>query len=60
MIRFGLLSFLPVVLSNQATKRIVELYTDLDYQLIRLNAPRRISRTGDRSEAKEILALRNL
>ena len=50
----------PVILSNQATKRIVELYADLRYQLIKLNAPRRISRTGDRSAAKEVLALRNL
>src|SRR2546423_7580201 len=48
----------PVVLSNQATRRIVELYADLGYQLVKLKALRRISRTGDRSEAKEVLALR--
>lgn len=50
----------PVILSNQATTRIVRLYKKLGYSLIRLNAPRRISCTGDRSSAKEILALRNL
>jgi DNA adenine methylase len=50
----------PVVLSNQATKRIVGLYKKLGYKLVRLNAPRRISCTGDRSAVKEVLALRNL
>ena len=50
----------PVVLSNQATKRIVRLYKSLGYRLIKLDAPRRISCTGDRSAAKEVLALRNL
>ena len=50
----------PVVLSNQATPRIIKLYRKLGYELIKLAAPRRISCTGDRSEAKEVLALRNL
>ena len=50
----------PVVLSNQATPRIMRLYRKLGYKLIKLNAPRRISCTGDRSDAKEVLALRNL
>ena len=50
----------PVVLSNQATKRIVELYMDLGYELVNLDAPRRISCTGDRTPAVEVLALRNL
>ena len=50
----------PVVLSNQATPRILRLYRKLGYQLVKLNAPRRISCTGDRSQAKEVLALRNL
>ena len=50
----------PVILSNQATPRIVELYRDLRYKLIKLDAPRRISCTGDRTHAKEVLALRNL
>ena len=50
----------PVILSNQATPRIVRLYRDLGYKLIKLDAPRRISCTGDRTHAKEVLAVRNL
>jgi DNA adenine methylase len=50
----------PLVLSNQATSRIVELYKELGYKLVKLNAPRRISCNGDRSEAEEVLAFRNL
>lgn len=50
----------PVVLSNQATKRIVELYSDLGYELVYLRAPRRISCTGDRTPAAEVLSLRNV
>jgi len=50
----------PVILSNQATPRIIKLYQDLGYKLIKLDAPRRISCTGDRSHAREVLALRNL
>ena len=50
----------PVILSNQATPRIMRLYRELGYKLIKLDAPRRISCTGDRSAAKEVLALRNL
>lgn len=50
----------PVILSNQATKRIVDLYAGLGYTLTELTAPRRISCTGDRTPAPEILATRNL
>jgi DNA adenine methylase len=50
----------PVVLSNQATDRIVTLYRKLGYSLTRLDAPRRISCTGDRTTAKEVIATRNL
>jgi DNA adenine methylase len=50
----------PVILSNQATKRIVELYSNFGYALTFLNAPRRISCTGDRTPAPEVLAVRNL
>lgn len=50
----------PVVLSNQATGRIIELYSDLGFALQYLDAPRRISCTGDRAPAKEVLATRNL
>lgn len=50
----------PVVLSNQATKRIVELYDRLGFRLEFLRAPRRISCTGDRTPAREVLASKNV
>lgn len=50
----------PVVLSNQATDRIIQLYQSLGFQLLYLHAPRMISRTGDRTPAREVLAYRNL
>ena len=50
----------PVILSNQATPRIVRLYRSLGFRLKFLSAPRRISCTGDRTPAPEVLALRNL
>lgn len=50
----------PVVASNQATKRIVELYSDLGFQITFLAGPRRISCTGDRTPAQEILAWRGI
>jgi DNA adenine methylase len=50
----------PVVLSNQATNRIVALYRKLGFHLRILDAPRRISCTGDRTPAREVLATRNL
>lgn len=50
----------PVVLSNQETARTRELYNDLGFEIIDLQAPRRISRTGDRTPAAEVLALRNI
>ncbi len=50
----------PVVLSNQATDRIVELYGSLGFTLKFLHAPRLISCTGDRTPAREVLAMRNL
>jgi DNA adenine methylase len=48
------------VLSNQASPRIVALYRKLGYGLRFLAAPRRISCTGDRTPAREVLATRNL
>ena len=49
----------PVILVNQATERIVKLYESLGYRLRFLSGPRRISCTGDRSPAKEVMAVRN-
>lgn len=50
----------PVILSNQATDRIMELYRQFKFKTTKCNAPRRISCTGDRSPALEVLATRNL
>ena len=48
----------PVVISNQATPRIIELYGEHGFELTYLDGPRRISCTGDRTAAREVLALR--
>lgn len=50
----------PVVLSNQATDRILKLYEDLGYEITLMQAPRMISCTGDRTPAMEVLATREL
>src|SRR3984893_8950150 len=50
----------PVVLSNQATARIVRLYRKLGFAMTRLSGPRMISCTGNRTPAPEILAIRGL
>lgn len=47
-----------VVASNQATPRILELYGRLGFSIRLLDAPRMISRTGDRTRAREMLASR--
>ncbi len=50
----------PVVLSNQATERVVELYRHLGFSLTFLDSPRRISSNGDRTPAREVLATRGV
>lgn len=50
----------PVVLSNQATERVLQLYQDLGFDIKLLEAPRRISCDGDRTPALEVLATRNI
>ncbi len=50
----------PVVLSNQATPRILKLYKKLGFKIKVVDAPRRISCTGDRSPAKEVIATRGI
>jgi len=50
----------PVVLSNQATARIVKLYRKLGFSLRFLDGPRRISCNGDRTAAREVLASKNI
>jgi DNA adenine methylase len=44
----------PVVLSNQATERIVNLYEKHGFTLLFLLSPRRINSTGDRTPALEL------
>jgi DNA adenine methylase len=50
----------PVILVNQVTERIEGLYRSLGFSVRFLDAPRRISCTGDRTPASEIMATRNL
>lgn len=50
----------PVVLVNQATPRIRDLYSSLGFALSELKAPRRINCNGDRTPATEVFATRNL
>jgi DNA adenine methylase len=50
----------PVVLVNQATERVKRLYRKLGYHVAFLDAPRRISCTGDRTPAREIIATLNI
>jgi DNA adenine methylase len=50
----------PVVLSNQATPRVVKLYEGLGFRLEMHQAPRMISCNGDRTKATEVVAIRNL
>lgn len=50
----------PVVASNQATQRILNLYTELGFNVITLDAPRLIACNGDRTPAQEMLATKGL
>jgi DNA adenine methylase len=51
---------IPMVVSNQATERIIDLYTRAGFTISTVSAPRRISCSGDRDPALEMLATRNL
>ena len=50
----------PVVISNQATPRVVRLYRSFGFRLRYLDAPRMISCDGNRMSAREVLALKNV
>jgi DNA adenine methylase len=50
----------PVVASNQATERILELYRTHGFTVETTKAPRRISCTGDRTPALEMLATKGV
>jgi DNA adenine methylase len=50
----------PVILVNQATERTERLYRSLGFDVRFLTGPRRISCTGDRTPAPEIMGTRNV
>ncbi len=50
----------PVILSNHATERIVELYRAMDFSLHYVDGPRRISCTGDRTAVREVIATKEI
>jgi DNA adenine methylase len=50
----------PVIISNQATARIIELYRDSGFVVSFVDAPRRISANGSRDSAKEVLATKGI
>lgn len=50
----------PVLISNQATERIIELYEKAGFKLFYLLAPRRISCSGNRDKAQEVLAVKGI
>ena len=49
----------PIVASNQATERVLELYAGAGYTIERVSAPRRISCDGNREPAWEMVAMKN-
>ncbi len=50
----------PIIASNQATKRVLDLYEKNDFNIVLLKAPRLISSNGDRKPAIEMLAWKNI
>lgn len=50
----------PVIVSNQATKRVLAIYQHYGFRVEILNAPRRIACNGDRTPAQEMLAFKNV
>lgn len=46
------------IISNKATKRIIQLYTDLGFTIVLLDAPRSISSNGNRTKVQEVLAIK--
>ena len=50
----------PVIVSNQATSRILELYSELRFEIKTVSAPRKISCKGDRTPAIDMLVFRGI
>jgi DNA adenine methylase len=51
---------LPMIVSNQASERILDLYRSAGFAVEIIEAPRRISSNGNRQPALEMIAHRNL
>lgn len=47
-----------VIISNLATDRIIDLYSNCGFTITMIEAPRRISVNGDRQSVKEVVALK--
>ncbi len=60
LVRWLMRSAAPMVVTNQATPRILALYADAGFTVTTLLAPRRIASSGDRTPALEMLATRNI
>lgn len=50
----------PVVISNRATDRIIDLYKNFGYEIEIVKAPRRISSNGNRLPVDEVVAYKHL
>jgi DNA adenine methylase len=50
----------PMVVTNQATPRIIDAYQTAGFSITTLLAPRRIASSGDRTPALEMLATKNI
>ena len=50
----------PIVASNQATARVLDLYRRLGYEVRTTEMRRSVSRDGDRTPALEMVAMRNV
>jgi DNA adenine methylase len=50
----------PVIASNQATDRILQLYQKFNFKVLTLSAPRSIACNGNRNPATEILAIKGM
>lgn len=50
----------PIIASNAATPRVLKLYHQIGFDVYTASAPRRISCTGDRENALEMIAFKNL
>ncbi len=50
----------PIILSNQATDRIIELYKSYNFTITLKDAPRLISCNGNREKVQEVIAYKNI